>query len=419
MAMQWLQPIAWWGLVVLVLPILIHLLVRQESRRLLFPSLRFLRTTALASWRRRFVSDWRLLIVRLLILASATAALAAPLMVSGPRREHWRQRVARAFVIAVPDGATRSATAVEADRLSGALQLERDASAFATTISTSGHVADALRDAVAWLQRQPLARREIVIAGEIRRGMVTEADLALVPPIVGIRFISMPAAPRTEAVTIHGVADNADGKPDGYAIRVTPRERSTEARYERGGAAGEWLEVLAPARDRRAADAAREATLAEGLINDQPDERRVTIVLAGGDRFQASDLTSPPAGSWMHDALDRLQGFRGGERLGRLVVIADVQATDPAAADVVATIARAALTSSRVSLEPFPIAAEQLSAWSRVPGPTDETALPEDQRDRRWLWAAALALLAVEHWMRRARERVTVVENDQSEARVA
>ena len=50
MTVQWLQPAAWWGLAAVAVPILIHLLVRRESRRLLFPSLRFLRTTAVASW---------------------------------------------------------------------------------------------------------------------------------------------------------------------------------------------------------------------------------------------------------------------------------------------------------------------------------------------------------------------------------
>src|SRR5262245_45441621 len=140
--MQWLQPIAWWGLAVLVLPVLIHLLVRQESRRFLFPSLRFLRTTGLASERRRLVTDLPLLIVRFLILATAVAALAAPLAITETRNAQWRQRVARAVVIADPNNTAGTTVGAEANRLSAALQQERDASAFTTTINTSGHVAD-------------------------------------------------------------------------------------------------------------------------------------------------------------------------------------------------------------------------------------------------------------------------------------
>ena len=76
--MTWLLPIAFAGLVTLAIPIAIHLLVRQRSRRLSFPSLRFLQSTPLAALKRRTLQDWPLLAVRLLILAAAVAALAAP-----------------------------------------------------------------------------------------------------------------------------------------------------------------------------------------------------------------------------------------------------------------------------------------------------------------------------------------------------
>ena len=40
-----------------------------------------------------------------------------------------------------------------------------------------------------------------------------------------------------------------------------------------------------------------------------------------------------------------------------------------------------------------------------------------DEDDRRWLWIAALVLLAVEAWMRRARR--TLVDQEEGSVRVA
>ena len=61
---------------------------------------------------------------------------------------------------------------------------------------------------------------------------------------------------------------------------------------------------------------------------------------------------------------------------------------------------------------------EQLSSWSRQPGSPLADAPLRDEGDRRWLWGAALVLLAVEAWMRRSRSKLALVA-DESEARVA
>ena len=47
--MIWLQPLAWLGLIGVMLPLVIHLLARQRSRRVPFPSLRFLRVTQMTA----------------------------------------------------------------------------------------------------------------------------------------------------------------------------------------------------------------------------------------------------------------------------------------------------------------------------------------------------------------------------------
>jgi hypothetical protein len=140
---QWLQPAAWWGLAAVAVPILIHLLVRRESRRLLFPSLRFLRTTAVASWRRQFISDWPLLIIRSLVLAAAVAALASPVFISDARRDEWEHRMARAVVVMRP--ADRSGPP-RRRRLDDAIRREQQSSdAFSATFDARGRVADAVR----------------------------------------------------------------------------------------------------------------------------------------------------------------------------------------------------------------------------------------------------------------------------------
>jgi hypothetical protein len=416
MTVQWLDPAAWWGLAALAVPILIHLLVRQDSRRLLFPSLRFLRTTAVASWRRKFVSDWPLLLVRLAILALAVAALAGPLALTPGRLAQWQQRMARAIVVSSnvdSPGATVS--------LGQIVRSERESSAFAATFVARPLVADALRDASAWLEAQPPAGREVVIVSEARNGAITAGDLAVVPENVGVRFSVLPIPPPAAPMVMTAVAEDGDDATAAYRIDVTAGNGATSATYQRVGSAESWLAVQAPAADRRHAEAARAAALAEGLVNDAPGERRVTVVFSGPGVLQAGDLAAPAADSWMRGALDRLPGLAAGERQGRLIVLAGVPATDPGAVNLLADVARIALTASRVDREPLAIAPERLAEWTRPPGPIAETAVPRDEGDRRWLWGVVLALLAVEHVLRRGRNArgTPASSREHQEARVA
>ena len=56
MSVSWITPAALIGLALAALPIAVHLLARQRARVLAYPSLRFLRETQLAAWRRRSVA---------------------------------------------------------------------------------------------------------------------------------------------------------------------------------------------------------------------------------------------------------------------------------------------------------------------------------------------------------------------------
>ncbi len=95
----WLAPAALWGLAALAIPILVHLLTRQERQATPFPTLRFLTATRLVSMRHRRLHDWLLLVVRAAIVAAAAAALAGPLLVTSQRQRTWNTRVARAVVV--------------------------------------------------------------------------------------------------------------------------------------------------------------------------------------------------------------------------------------------------------------------------------------------------------------------------------
>ena len=80
MSITWITPVALAGFALIALPIAIHLLVRQQTRQLAYPSLRFLRETALAAFRRRAIQDAALLACRVAIVAAAVMALAGPVL---------------------------------------------------------------------------------------------------------------------------------------------------------------------------------------------------------------------------------------------------------------------------------------------------------------------------------------------------
>ena len=299
---------------------------------------------------------------------------------------------------------------------------ESESTAFASTFQTRRSVGDAIRDAVAWLQAQPPATREVVIVGDLRRGAMTAGDLAMIPPDVGVRFDVVASAPPPAAVvSMTATADNGDGGTQVYDLQIAAGDRATDVTYRSVPRAADWLTVEAAPSEQRYADAVREATLAEGLVNDPAADRRVTVVFTGAATATAAGLTPPATGSWMRDVLERLPTFAGGERQGRLVVLAGVAAADPAAVDVVARITRTALTSSHVALEPLAIDPERLVQWTRPPGPANVDVPPRDEGDRRWLWAAALVLLSVEQVLRRTRapRREATAPIDDREARVA
>lgn len=414
MSVFWLQPIAWWGLAALAIPVLIHLLARHQSRRVPFPSLRFLRTTRRAALSRRVISDWPLLIIRLLIIAAGVGALAAPVVVSSARREAWNSRVARAIVTA-PFAQLQLAGRSEVERM---VDDERRTSFVSAVFTPTQAIADGVREATVWLARQPPAAREIVIVGDLRAGSLISRDFEGVAPSTGIRLLPVVAADPSRQIQVTRFAESETEAGSQQELLVTLEDQTTRvAPRPATPLVAPVIELRAPPVDEAQADARLRAVVAEGVLLSRQRDRRVVIEFDG-----ARSTTSGAEQGWMRVALEHLPDLRGGERQGALVVSAGMSATDTRAAHLIARVVKATFEDPLQDVEPRRIPAETLVAWTRPPGPVPDSVQPGNEGDSRFFWLAALALLALEHVLRRspltaARERAT--ESSDSEARVA
>jgi Aerotolerance regulator N-terminal len=358
MSIFWTTPAALIGLALVALPIAVHLLARQNIRTLLYPSLRFLRQTQLAAFRRRAIQDAALLICRAAIIALAAAAFAGPVLRTSGREAAYSQRVSRAIVIA-GDG-------VERDMVEQAAE-----GAFASTNIFQVSMADALAESERWLNQQPPSAREILILGALRRGVLNDADLSAVDRDIGIRFQPVTVdTPTTDVVPILT-------RRNGAMVIVDRRMRAgADATFVTDGpvtsAPSDLIRIIASAGDAALADAALRAALDAGIPWANLNQR---IFIKWGS--VTTDALPPNS------------------RVLSMPVPAP-----PAAADAVRDVL---LNASRPRLrEPVLVSAEQLAAWTRPPGRPSPDAPVADEGDRRWLWAMVLVLLMIEWRMRRS-----------------
>ena len=252
--MIWRNPVAWLGLATLLIPLAIHLLVRHRAEPRPFPSLRFVQPTRLASVRRKMISDWPLLVIRLMILALAVAALADPLWQSAARRAEWSQRQARAIVVdttasvtgagrastsgtpgagANAVGASTDATPGDAaasadgapDAVRSLVQREVDGAFRAETFAATD-VAEGIRRAADWLRTAPPARRELVVISDFQLGALDARMFRDLPAHVGIRLARTSGAPVTRTVDgqprTQRATANAGAAANGFTLR-SPR----------------------------------------------------------------------------------------------------------------------------------------------------------------------------------------------------
>jgi hypothetical protein len=375
MSILWTTPLALIGLALVALPIAVHLLAREHLRQLPYPSLRFLRQTQLASFRRRTIEDAILLACRVAIVAAAAAALAGPMVQTAARTAGDANRVSRAVVTIEPVAAGAIASL--------------EAGAFRFARWQRARIADALTDAVRWLDAQPRSAREIVIAGALRRGSIAAADVAAVPPGIGIRF---------EQTATDGPADLSLSiltRRNGELARVERAARlTTEATRVTDGATSPvpagLVTIAARPADTALADAALRVALDAG-VPWRDFDKRVALVWSGGSESAIG--------------------------AGTEVVRMPVPVPSSSAADAVLT----ALTKvGRPDwVEPLTIEKPQLDAWSRPPGAPSADAPMADEGDRRWLWGLALVLLGIEWWLRRSRESRAALSEPTEETRVA
>jgi aerotolerance regulator-like protein len=421
--MIWLNPLAWLGLAAVAVPVAVHLLAHRRAERIAFPTLRFLQPTRLAAIQRRAFEDLALLAVRSAIVSAAVAAFAGPLLVTPARRAESDARLV-------------------------------------TEAAETAPLSEAIHRAVARLESAPPARRELLIAAPLTIGSLSAADLAAVPPDVGIRFTrvgNLPAARTIDAPPLLSLAGDVQRT-------VTLEGRETTARETRVEGRPSWpVEIVAPPSVQSSADAAMAAVLSL-RVRIPPADRRARLVLfdaanstgtwgpalrqaqgrpeqgrrtalAGPTLSDPSAIRSP----WMADAVARIARdvALGAEsartpnglvdpRFGQLPWQVIARALDgrpvasAASADrlMVAAVARdgdllmptllraiatnLAPETSLLGAEVVPIPDSQLRAWTRQPGPAPPPR-PEtvDRDDRRWLWGAVLVLLLIEAWMRR------------------
>ena len=454
-------PLAWIGLTAILVPIVIHLLVRAPAAPVIVASLRFVRASAMRARRRRRWRDGSLLAVRVGILALAAAALANPLLAGGCRERAWNARIARAVI-------------VEARTKDAEQAIRELPPAFAARQVTASDLRAGLDVGLRWLETTPPARREVVVIGSLRLGAIDGLDLQRVSRDVGIRFVQtsppgrqpeIPASVATRRVddriarTV--TQTTIDGERTHTSMMTAPPPGLAIERSASGIAVPALgLDVVGPATAEPAMRAAVTAALAVGVpVPDDPKARPVVVAI--GDRPSGWSAARGAAGAtagaaWVGDAIAGLAAdpsmlaearaaqarpshadetgdgwlavARDGQ--GRVVVVAaspDASSRAPLqapsswrlavraepASTLVPALIRAALLareraprSTLLDAEVVPIAGAQLAAWTRPSQRVDAGALGVAQAsDRRWAWGLVLVLLGIESVLRKRGQR--------------
>lgn len=388
------QPWAWLGLVGLAVPIAIHMLARHQAVRTLFPSLRFIDATDVTFIKRQRLTDIPLLIVRLAIVAVAVAAIA------GPR---WAARGTggRASAVAVVVDASAGVIGGEAATVAKTEAATSETSAIVDAVSLPAGI----NSAAAWLATQS-GPRTIVVVSDFQRGSLDGDAIAKVPAGVGLRFHALPIVPSK--------------LPPGFELRGD-RSRMAWPVASPGGVLP--LAVKAgPDQDRAAAMLSAVSSLVVTAPVDASARHATLVFPSAPERKDVVASGSAINQPWMFAVVEpllsdsvmraKLSTYSAG---GDLLIVVD---DDPASA-LSATVASTVLASlvqplAWSELEPSTIAADQLRAWERAP--SDAPSVNSGEPQGRWLWIVALALLALETWMRRRR---AVVVAEEAHARVA
>lgn len=332
--MLWRNSAAWFGLATLLIPLAIHLLARHRAEPRVFPSLRFIRPSKLAAVRRRTISDWPLLLVRLALLAAVVAALADPLWLSAARRADWSTRVARAVVIDTSASARGAAGTTATDAARRQHVARETAGVFRSETFETTDLADGLRRAAEWLGTAPPARREVVVLSDFQLGALDAEMLRDVPSHIGLRFVRTGTAPATRDADGHARTHRAGDGFEAWTPHVTLNAHETAVAWRSTSDTRVAIETT-PAgfsvrpfnlrveashdADRRMLAAAAQAVLAQGVrVPANADPTPITIVVerdgsAGSDaavpsaeQRAALPDAKPLSAPWMHGVLAQI-----------------------------------------------------------------------------------------------------------------
>lgn len=408
--MIWTAPWALAGVLLLAGPLLVHMLLRRNARRLVFPTTRFLPRTRASAVRFRRPADIVLLILRAGIVLAAVLACAQPVMLASWRTSRWNQRTARAVVV---DTSPSVPATIDTARLA-----EQEGQGLASATFRTPDVREGLRRAADWLSHTPPARREIVIVSDFQRGTIDAESLGALPAAVGVRFIRAGAPAASAALPrILGWRDRTweprialrdDAVDVTYAAGPATDDADTTGATNRSGVAA-LVTTRQPAAEAEAAAAALAGAASFGIA--ATGDRRAVVAFAGTQHVAGELPLSTP---WMLSAaLDVRRssllretgaGVTFAEHDGALVVHTDVRASSASAPGVIRAV-MLAVRPARIAdpeLETATIPDGDLAAWRRAAGPVERGgAVVSDGVESRWLWAVALAFLAVETWIRR------------------
>jgi len=411
---RWLAPAALAAAVLLAGPILVHMLLRRNARRVIFPAIQFLQASRAAAVRFRRPSDAGLMILRLAIVAAAVAAAAQPVLIARWRMAQWDARTIRAVIVD-----TRPGTAPRDDAIRLA---EEEMRAFKAQRFSGEDLPGALARAAAWFAQAPPGRREVVVVSDFRKGSLDGQDFGVLPSGVGVRTIRAGTQPAAREVTLPTVS----GRGGAWQPSMRVERGGTAVTWTRtsAGPAASWLSTAQAPEEAPAAERALKVAAAFGVAAGD-DTRRVHVRFAGApaDSRTGGALRA----SWMVDSALALRRSRllheanaavtTRELDGRLVVETTVRAASAEAAAILRAVVLAVRPASMAdrAAEVTTVSDAELAAWRKDVAPV--SAPPADpfdgfvsDSDARWLWLAALALLGVETWARRARERTGRIE---------
>ena len=390
------NPVALLGLLAVLVPVIIHLLGRHRSRVQRFPTLRFITPSRLIPTRRRRLSDIPLLLVRCAIIAAAAIGSSQPYLAcfgrapssSGP------STINRAIIIDTSLSMRRrfagGVTALDSARRVA----EGMRNAGIGSVIEAADLRTAIEGASAWLAVRP-GTREIAVLSDFQRSAADSLTLARIPATIGVDLIPIaPGGPVLET-------PRAAARP---SLVSTPAQRPmVDAAWRAAGLDAPEDPASSVTIIYMGSDSARR--LLERATTPDSPLRMMVEALALDPVLREASIATQSTGP-APESLLTITADSGGRTLigaGKLdsrlgiFVFAEPGGLDSAA---LSQALESVLypTTTAAELDTATLSETTLARWERAPSPSVEGT--ETPSDGRWFWMLALALLALEQWMR-------------------